>query len=631
MRPSLDTRDVISRNGSTPHTDPALLRQAERNSLAAALESPALAAILFDGTLVNATYYGDPIHSQIFTAARAVVKRGPFSKYAVGDELLAREWQGAWDYAMTELPTVLPWEPEEPEVRGWLKTLIDHHDALAMLDTRVKAIDALMAGDTDGARQVLEPPPARAQQTEYTPPPGIPELPDEATLIYEHIAPCAAWLDDYIEFAQTAAPMTPYVFLEAAGLMVASIAVARRMVVRPSTTAIYPNLFMLVLADSTLYSKTTGMRIVDGIFAEAGLSHMLLPQRMTPEAFVQDLGTTIPSTLSAWDIKEQAQWLKERAIAAQRGWVLDEASRLFDSFKRDFNTGLLPLMLDLYECPNLTREQTISRGRTLINDAYLSFFGAATPSSMHDHLQNKTLWTNGLWARFVIVVPDSRPDWCFFPPRLPYPPDLLGGLRRLAYRFPMPSAAIEAASDHSGQERQAVVVRGKEEPLSAGLGAGVWEAWEQYCKALRYTLLLKGDVPPALYASYGRLGIQALKVAMLLAAMDGEGLPVTVERRHFARAQHLTEQWRGMLHQVWGAGVVTEEATQSDRVLALLAQTEGGWLATREIYRPLGIGAQEARGILEELVRGGQIEPVSQRATNGRMVEGWRLLIGLTR
>lgn len=456
---------------------------------------------------------------------------------------------------------------------------------------------------------------------------ACPPLPAAAAAVLEHTGPCAAWLDDYLDFATQAAPMTPRSFHEAAGLFLISTAIARRLVLQVSTTSIYPNLFALFIAPSTLYSKTTGFKLVTDLIEQAGLTHLILPQRMTPEAFVSEMGMNVSNDmLNGWTEQMVDLWLQERAFAAQRGWAIDEASGLFDSLKRDYNAGLLPLLLELYDCPQTKDERTISRGRMIIRDVYLSFFGAATPSALSEHLTNPTHWTNGLWARFAMVLPDEAPKFQFFPDQMVVPRKVIDGLRRVYTLFPVPTADL--AYDERGEKKTKVYfvqVSNSMLPSTVGMEEGVWDAWRSYTQALRYDLLMGKQVDGSLHASYGRMGTLAIKVAMLLAAVDSTRLPVVISRRHFARAVAICERWRQNLHTLWTEGVTTQEAQLSDKVMGLLAQVGPSGLSTRGIYRPLGRASDEIRAILEELERAGMVEQFQALGENRRKVEFWRL------
>jgi hypothetical protein len=318
------------------------------------------------------------------------------------------------------------------------------------------------------------------------------------------------------------------------------------------------------------------------------------------------------------------RWVRERAFAAQRGWMLDEASRLFSSLKRDFNASMTELILDLYECPDETSDQTISRGRTLVQQAYLSFFGATTPMSAAPHLANEELWHNGWWARFLLLTANTVPEWSFFPPEAAISQALVQGLRHVHELFPIPHAELVEVETETGEHRRVVQVYGTMPSHAVVLATGVYRAWEAYTKAVRYDLLRSGAVPDVLWSCYGRFGTHLIKVAMCLAALDALHLPVVIELRHLAHAQQILERWRAALHALRADGLMTHEAKTSDKVLALLADAGRAGLLARDIYRPLGLKAADARDILEELALAGQVIKSVSTAANGKTVEVWR-------
>jgi len=376
-------------------------------------------------------------------------------------------------------------------------------------------------------------------------------LPSEAIAVYQHLqSGTASWLSDYVEFAKSASPMTPAAFHQAAALFAVSTIIARRLCLKVSTEEIFPNLFILFLARSTLYSKTTGFKIVETLFREAGLNHHLLPQRMTPEAMVQELSLNLPNGLNLSDTESRLSWLRERAFASQRGWMIDEAHSLLDGMKRDFNVGLMAMLLKMYDCPAHTVEQTVGRGRVTVKNGYLSFFGATTPASAADHLTNSLLWQNGIWARFAIITHDDEPTFQFFPSAMELPRHLINRLRDMAELFPTPRAELTDMEDIDGSKRKVVELFNVGTPASARLEDGVWQAWETYTRFIRYELLLTGQVDEDFYGVYGRMGTLVMKVAMILAVMDTDTLPVTITLAHYALAQSIVEDWRESLHRL---------------------------------------------------------------------------------
>lgn len=451
--------------------------------------------------------------------------------------------------------------------------------------------------------------------------PRAPALPDEAMAVYDYLRDdTGGWLREYVDYAMRASAMTPESFHVAAALFMGAVAIARRLCLRVARTAIYPNLFLLFIAPSTLYSKTIAFDLCTSLFREANLKHLLLPQSMTTEAMVEELSLSVPGNFAAADAETRGQWLRERAFAAQRGWAIDEAHSLLDSFKRDYKAGIMAMLLGLYECPEDTTEQSKSKWRVAIRRAYLNFFGATTPASLTAYLHNPHFWANGLWPRFALIAPDAPPVWSFWPEPMDTPYGLVSGLKRMVNLFPVPRAELAEVEGPDGKARQAIQLQNLTEPASALFDKGVWQAWETYSRATRFDMVRGQEVEEQLYPSYGRMGTQAIKVAMILATMDTQTLPVRITLPHFAHAQSIVEQWREALYQLQYSGGGSDENTLQDKVLKRVLQLpdEGGLI--REVYRPLGVKAKECREALIELQAAGYVE-LFQQLRNGRKVD----------
>ena len=448
---------------------------------------------------------------------------------------------------------------------------------------------------------------------------SAPPLPATAAAILEHQAPCGRWLDDYIAFAQTAAPMTPPSFHEAAGLFALSVMLGRRLVLRYGIMSFYPNLYLLWIGPSTLYRKSTALRVLTGVLRRTSAQVALLSEDLTPEALLLDMSTTIPTTLPNWPPLEQERWLQQRGVANQRGLLLDEASFLFSSMQRDYKEGLLGLLLKIYDCPDELSGQTVTRGRTSVPDPSLAFFGVSTPKAMEEHLRNELLWANGLWRRFALVVPDASPVYAEDSGPTDYPPSLIQSLERIAQLAPPPTAMLREPEDGP----RSVELHDVRAPVGVTLAEGVLEAWRAYTRAVSFDLLTDNLVEEHLHPSYGHLGTQVIKVAMLLAAADATSPTVRVERAHLARAVAIVERWRTALHRVWSDGSMTDELRLSERVLVLLASAGTEGLTTRDISRTLHRTARDVRDALDLLLKAGAVVCLRTSTAAGRELEKW--------
>jgi hypothetical protein len=448
---------------------------------------------------------------------------------------------------------------------------------------------------------------------------SAPLLPREArtegdwqTILKDH------WLTEYCHFASHAAPMSPLELHSLLGLGALSTSIARRAVVQRGTVSVHANLYGLFVAPSTLYHKSTGFAVGRQLLAQAGLVHLLLPEMQTPESLVIELGVQQPPTISQWPKEAKELWLVERAFAAQRSLWLDEASRLFDAFSRDYTAALRTLVLQLYECPGRETFQTVSRGRQNVAQAYLAVLGATTPASIKTLLQREACWSEGLWPRFALVTPSSGlPEFKFLPQAATMPSRLVDSLKRLAFEcLPQPSSAMT----ESGVKVESV------QPLVAEVEVSALDRWEAYAKALGHTLLAQGAVDEQLFASYGRLPMMAMKVALLLACMDwaedsNRSNTPLIRQNHWHAAQAITEEWRCSLHRLVSLTQTTSEERLQDRILQRVEAAERSGITLRDLQRQLHRRRDEMERVVEGMVKDRLLsEAVTLHANNTRTV-----------
>lgn len=453
-----------------------------------------------------------------------------------------------------------------------------------------------------------------------------PPLPEAAQAVYQHLAPVGLWLEQYVAFAVEAAPATPRSFHEALGLFAASAVIARRLHVRMGLLNIFTNLYLMILAPSTWYRKSSGWDVLTNLLEEAELSHYLLPESMTPESMTQEMSLNIPPQVLATAEELRQQWLLERAFAAQRSMMVDEVSGWFDGFKRDYNTGLAAQFLKFYDCPrNPGTRQTKAEWRTIIRNVYLSFLGVSAPSSMSDHLSNKRLWTDGTWARFAIILPDRPPVFDFYPDAIMnVPAHLLRGINRLANLFSVPLALLSEEEDTDGSKHKVVKLLHEEPPQLIDLPQEVRAAWEAYAYACFQMTLEPDLIEEELRANYGRLPTQAIKVAMILAALDTEHPPVQLTLAHWAKAQQIVEDWRYSLHLLRHKSAASQGQRDLDKIVSFLNGKGADGAKTRDIARKTHLKVEELRRYMEELSRQGLVELFYVANSKGRKLEYWR-------
>ncbi|MFQ3673923.1 MAG: DUF3987 domain-containing protein [Aggregatilineales bacterium] len=331
----------------------------------------------------------------------------------------------------------------------------------------------------------------------------------------------------------------------------------------------------MVVAVSTYYRKSAGLSLAAEA-ARLAIPHMLMPQPGSPENLMLMLGGVLPPNLSDIPQQDRARLEKGNRYAAQRGLLRDELSGLFKSMGRDYMAGLKELIMTLYDCPAYLSSNTNNKGLVVIRDAALSILGAATPAELATALSSAD-WFNGNLARFALLTAEPNYVERPAPKESQTPIDLANRLKRLHEKLPE-SALPDALSEKKSSEVWA-------------LSADIWTTCQAYEQALRAMTAPSSSLDDRLRAIYGRLHVQAIKVAMLLAALDwadddGELPYPQVTAAHWSRAQQIVEDWRASAHWLLADLGENEEGRLEAQVLGLLRAC-GGSATVRDIYRTL--------------------------------------------
>jgi predicted transcriptional regulator len=154
-------------------------------------------------------------------------------------------------------------------------------------------------------------------------------------------------------------------------------------------------------------------------------------------------------------------------------------------------------------------------------------------------------------------------------------------------------------------------------PGSLLLNVQCWEQCQQYGDWLRRRCDPGRDteLDDRLKGVYGRMHVQAFKLASLFAALDwlktGDEAP-TVTLDHWQAGQALAEGWRqsahSLLEQLDRSGEAVVERRQQDRLLTTIRQAGATGVALRDLYRNLNFSAKQARQLAQDLMRAGLIE-----------------------
>jgi len=410
-----------------------------------------------------------------------------------------------------------------------------------------------------------------------------PALPAFAELSIEQEYSAATgrvWLDDYLNWATNASPLTPRSFHEAMALWLLATVSTRRMHCRIGAEYIYPNLYILIVGRTTIYRKSTAMKLVRSVLQKAGLSALLLPAEVTPEALFDELAGIKPVNFESLSPDAKDRWIKGRAVAAQRSFMKDEASSIFASLKRDYMAGLSELLLQGYDGDSGTMDKRLkSKGIITVKDLCLSFLGATTPIMYSKYVGNEE-HENGFAARFALITPECDMTYRSPTDDIDVPPSIVTRLG-LLFRKVLPW--------HGDKEPSvSLFVDEIVTPPSMHVlfSPAALDCLNGYRRALGWDMPREETFDESKAAAYARLGTMAFKVAMLLAAVDTDERPVRVEDCHAYAALLIVEQWRESLHRLdQDIAKAKNSGSDEDKVIALIRQSGLKGVTMREIMQ----------------------------------------------
>ena len=444
-------------------------------------------------------------------------------------------------------------------------------------------------------------------------PPLAPPLPTRAALDPRLREGAAPFLDAYAAYSVRWSPRAAAGFHMGVGVWVMATVCASRICVEMGSP-IYPNLFLALVAPSTMYAKTTTAKLGLHNLTRAGCAALLAPDRATPQALLRVMAGQLPPDFADLDAVTQEDVRHRLVFAGQRGWYYEEWGGMLQQMTRrdspmaDFH-GLLRALDDGFESFS---SETIHRGMERIDHPAMAFLGSATPHDLARYMApGSAWWHDGFWPRMALLVPlaDELPSLRrreAGAAALPNP--MVQALQLWHQRLGIPTVHLTPRVAAGGKPTGKYQLEREPHPRHIlALSTAVLEAYYTYNGAL-LDLIIAGDAPPDLNACYGRYHDKALRIAMLLASFAGQD---TIEMPQWAYAQDLTEQWRLMLHQAVALADSGLPLTRDEQLEAKVTSQLGrhGPMTLRELTHNIrGFSSREITAVVQAFLRTGSIE-----------------------
>jgi hypothetical protein len=381
-----------------------------------------------------------------------------------------------------------------------------------------------------------------------------------------------------------------------------TIAARRVMVVGPAGQLDHTGLFLLLTAPTSTYAKTTTARIGLDTINDAGLSHLLLPDDLTPQALVRRMSATsvtLPTSVSP-KTKDNAECVLQ--FAAQRGWIYEEFGSKLTAMMNDASnhSEYKRLFRALFDSLHTFETETLTRGNEKIHRPYIALLGNLTPADLVRYAgKNNNLWNDGFWPRFIFASPpkDTAADYTTAPTGIRVTPrHITAPLRdwHLSMRIPETVTTVETIEKNKNKKtadtqtpdiKENYIIT--KDPDAHPETVILWDV-DAHAAMLRYDramVTMCQDINEDLRGLYTRQPNKTVRIAGLFASMAGSS---TITLSHYARAQAIMESFRVELHNVYDTTATTTVETGArkveDRLLQIIAKSVGG-MTRRDIRR----------------------------------------------
>jgi DNA-binding transcriptional ArsR family regulator len=219
--------------------------------------------------------------------------------------------------------------------------------------------------------------------------------------------PREGWLRDYTIWRNKSEIPPQFHFYSA----VAAIAGAsqRNVWMNRRTYTIYPGSLIILVSPSGVCHKTIAAKLARKVLREAVPETRFISETITPEAIVQALArgkAHIRKDDSGRPLKID---LKQDSPVAHGFIYAPEMGTLID--KREYKSGLIPLITRLADSPDIWSSETIGRGLKELRNVTLSAIMCIQPDTLVEQLPEMA-FKQGFMARFIYVVRhDSEEEW----------------------------------------------------------------------------------------------------------------------------------------------------------------------------------------------------------------------------
>jgi Protein of unknown function (DUF3987) len=375
------------------------------------------------------------------------------------------------------------------------------------------------------------------------------------------------WLSSYLDFTSN---------LEAkeqlhmwTGLIVLSSVVRRQLYLDMEHGMIYPNLYVIIVAQSARARKSTAMDVGRDLLIDAIPDIKVMRDSMTSQGLIKQLNR---KTQGVRDGKIVEELRSDVAIFA------DEVANLF-SYERTRAAQMVIFLTRTYSCPTIYDHTTVRDSMVRLHNLYPVLLGGTDPHNLKVLPEDAI---GGLTGRLIMVIESQRRD-----DNSGWKRDEAATLKRKLLREYL-IHDLQRIGKLSGELQ---VARDAQD---------FYDSWYR-------SLSQKDTKDQQMDAFFQRCHTTALRIASLLSISESDDLTVTTPQ--MKRAIELIELQRPAVQQVtmWTGSSSYEQSRA--KMIDFLQKSPGGAALRKTLLKFMGMGMEEFDKLRMTLVEDGTLDP----------------------
>jgi len=199
------------------------------------------------------------------------------------------------------------------------------------------------------------------------------------------------WLNEYLRF--TEGQESPSMFHMWVGISVIASTLERSVFLDRGYYTLYPNMYIILVADSAICKKTTATNIGIKLLENIHNPPAIFSQKITPEALISA-------------VCNECAMDEEGAIFKNAAAVVYGPELSVFLGKEAYSSGMVSILTSLYDCPDMWEYETIGRGKDIAYNTCVNMLGASTPEWLRLSIPPDAVG-GGFTSRIIFVYQHS--------------------------------------------------------------------------------------------------------------------------------------------------------------------------------------------------------------------------------